>query len=117
MAEELASRGVPVTVVLDSAVAHVMERVDLVLAGAVAVTEHGGIISQACASGLALLQRADRHSACRSAPTRQRSWQQPSTSRSTWRWRASSSRARTHSIRATCPVRLGACRWPCVLVC
>jgi len=44
--EILSKAGIPVSVILDSAVAHVMERVDMVLVGATAVTENGGIISQ-----------------------------------------------------------------------
>ena len=46
MAQQLASRSIPVQIVLDSAVAHVMERVDMVLVGADAVVENGGIIAQ-----------------------------------------------------------------------
>ena len=41
-----AKAGIPTTVVLDSAVAHVMERVDLVLVGAEGVVENGGIINK-----------------------------------------------------------------------
>lgn len=45
MASEVAKLGVPVTVVLDSAVGYVMERCDMVLVGADGVVESGGIIN------------------------------------------------------------------------
>lgn len=45
-AKLLAEVGIPVTVVLDSAAAFMMERVDMVLVGAEAVVESGGIINK-----------------------------------------------------------------------
>lgn len=45
MAKELVPAGIPVTLVLDSGVAYVMETVDMVLMGAEGVVESGGIIS------------------------------------------------------------------------
>jgi len=46
MARALDSYGIPVTMVLDSAVAHVMDKVSFVLVGAEAVVESGGILSK-----------------------------------------------------------------------
>jgi translation initiation factor eIF-2B subunit alpha len=45
IADELISVGIPVSVILDSAVAHKMEEVDFVLFGAEGVVENGGIIN------------------------------------------------------------------------
>ena len=45
-ASDLAALGVPTTVVLDTAVAYYMERVDVVLVGAEGVMENGGIINR-----------------------------------------------------------------------
>lgn len=45
-AKNLARAGIPTTVVLDSAMAYVMERVDLVIVGAEGVVENGGIINK-----------------------------------------------------------------------
>ena len=42
---QLSSAGIPCTLVLDSAAAYMMERVDVVLVGAEAVVESGGIIN------------------------------------------------------------------------
>lgn len=44
-ARELIDAGIPVTLILDSAVAFAMERVDMVLVGAEGVVESGGIIN------------------------------------------------------------------------
>jgi translation initiation factor eIF-2B subunit alpha len=41
-----AKAGIPTTVILDSAMAHVMERVDMVIVGAEGVVENGGIINK-----------------------------------------------------------------------
>ena len=46
MARSLDEVGVNTTLVLDSGVAHVMERIDLVLVGAEAVVENGGVVSK-----------------------------------------------------------------------
>ena len=45
-ADELLRAGVPVTLILDSAVGYIMEKVDLVLVGAEGVVENGGIINK-----------------------------------------------------------------------
>jgi translation initiation factor eIF-2B subunit alpha len=45
VAEDLAAAGISVKVILDSAVGYAMETVDLVLMGAEAVVESGGIIN------------------------------------------------------------------------
>lgn len=45
VSKALMRAGIPVTLVLDSAVAFVMDRTDLVLIGASAVVENGGIIN------------------------------------------------------------------------
>jgi translation initiation factor eIF-2B subunit alpha len=46
LAKSLRAEGIPVSVILDAAVGYVMQRVDLVLAGAEGVVENGGIINQ-----------------------------------------------------------------------
>jgi len=46
MAEELIRVGIPTTLVLDSAAAYMMERVDMVLVGSEGVVENGGIINK-----------------------------------------------------------------------
>eukprot|EP00959_Pyramimonas_sp_CCMP1952_P281229 5878985-Pyramimonas_sp.AAC.1 len=46
MAEELIAGGIPTTLVLDSAAAYMMERVDMVLIGSEGVVENGGIINK-----------------------------------------------------------------------
>ena len=45
-AEELMKAGIPVTLVVDSAIGYIMERVDFVLVGSEGVVENGGIINQ-----------------------------------------------------------------------
>ena len=45
-ARTLHEAGVPVTLTTDNAVAHIMDTVDLVLVGAEAVVENGGIVSR-----------------------------------------------------------------------
>jgi methylthioribose-1-phosphate isomerase len=47
-AEELIKAGIPVNLVLDSAVGYIMEKVDFVLMGAEGVVENGGIINKVC---------------------------------------------------------------------
>jgi len=49
-----AKAGIPTTVVLDSAMAYVMERVDLVIVGAEGVMENGGIINKVGTYGMAI---------------------------------------------------------------
>eukprot|EP01098_Paradermamoeba_levis_P015679 TRINITY_DN8090_c0_g1_i1.p1 TRINITY_DN8090_c0_g1~~TRINITY_DN8090_c0_g1_i1.p1 ORF type:complete len:279 (-),score=81.05 TRINITY_DN8090_c0_g1_i1:219-1055(-) len=46
LSQRLEKYGVPVTLITDSAVAHVMEKVDLVLVGAESVVESGGIVNK-----------------------------------------------------------------------
>ena len=45
VADSLRDAGIPVTLVLDAAVAYVMDKADMVLLGANAVVENGGIIN------------------------------------------------------------------------
>jgi len=49
-----AKMGIPTTVVLDSAMAYVMEKVDMVLVGAEGVVENGGIVNKIGTYGLAI---------------------------------------------------------------
>lgn len=58
LAGRLAQAGLPVTLVLDSAVAHVMDKVDMVIVGADAVTENGGVISQVGTYQIAVIAAA-----------------------------------------------------------
>ncbi|XP_065539950.1 translation initiation factor eIF2B subunit alpha-like [Lathamus discolor] len=46
MAKALRKLNIPVTVILDAAVVHIMEKTDLVLVGAEGVVENGGIINK-----------------------------------------------------------------------
>jgi translation initiation factor eIF-2B subunit alpha len=46
MAEDLRKANINCTVILDSAVGHVMEKVDMVMVGAEGVVESGGIINK-----------------------------------------------------------------------
>lgn len=46
MQDQLKQEGIPSTVILDSAVGYIMEKVDLVLVGAEGVVESGGIINK-----------------------------------------------------------------------
>ncbi|TFK42609.1 hypothetical protein BDQ12DRAFT_676491 [Crucibulum laeve] len=57
-AEALTAAGVPSTVILDSAVAYVMEKVDFVLVGSEAVVESGGLINAVGSSQIAIIARA-----------------------------------------------------------
>lgn len=54
----LTKEGIPCTVVLDAAVAYILERVDIVLVGAEAVVESGGLVSSIGTSQIALLAKA-----------------------------------------------------------
>ena len=47
-AKALAEAGVPVTVILDSAMGYMMEKVDFVVVGAEGVVENGGIVNKVC---------------------------------------------------------------------
>ncbi|WWC68799.1 uncharacterized protein I206_102734 [Kwoniella pini CBS 10737] len=54
----LTANGIPCTVVLDSAVAYVMERVDMVLVGSEAVVESGGLVSSVGTYQVALVAKS-----------------------------------------------------------
>ncbi|KAL3772457.1 hypothetical protein ACHAW5_007312 [Stephanodiscus triporus] len=56
-ARSYANAGIPTTVVLDSAMGHVMERVDLVLVGAEGVVENGGTVNKVGTFALGVLAR------------------------------------------------------------
>uniref|UniRef100_A0A7S0LEG1 Translation initiation factor eIF2B subunit alpha n=1 Tax=Coccolithus braarudii TaxID=221442 RepID=A0A7S0LEG1_9EUKA len=58
MAAELAIAGVPVTMIEDAAVAHTMSRTQMVLCGAEAVVESGGIISRTGTYQMAIVAAA-----------------------------------------------------------
>ncbi len=57
-AERLAEAGVPVTVIEDAAVAHAMTRIQMVLCGAEAVVESGGVISKTGTYQMAIVASA-----------------------------------------------------------
>ncbi|KAJ2579670.1 translation initiation factor eIF-2B subunit alpha [Coemansia sp. RSA 1836] len=57
-AKELQALGVPCEVVLDAAVGYIMEKVDLVLAGAEGVVENGGLINKVGTYQLAIVAKA-----------------------------------------------------------
>ncbi|KAF9005625.1 hypothetical protein BDQ17DRAFT_1353483 [Cyathus striatus] len=57
-AEALTAAGIPSTVILDSAVAYVMEKVDFVLVGSEAVVESGGLINAVGSNQMAIIARA-----------------------------------------------------------
>ncbi|KAF7304859.1 Translation initiation factor eIF-2B subunit alpha [Mycena kentingensis (nom. inval.)] len=57
-AEELAAAGIPCTVVLDSAVSYIMEKVDFVLVGSEAVVESGGLINAIGSLNIAIIAKA-----------------------------------------------------------
>jgi len=56
--EALTAAGIPCTVVLDSAVAYVMDRVDFVLVGSEAVVESGGLINAVGSNQMAIIAKA-----------------------------------------------------------
>ncbi|KAH9951327.1 nagb/rpia/CoA transferase-like protein [Amylocystis lapponica] len=56
--ETLTAVGIPCTVVLDSAVAYVMDRVDFVLVGSEAVVESGGLINAVGSNQIAIIAKA-----------------------------------------------------------
>lgn len=58
LASRLAEEGIPVTLISDSAAAHMMDQVDLVFVGAEAVVENGGIINNMGTYQLALVAKA-----------------------------------------------------------
>jgi hypothetical protein len=57
-AEALIAAGVPSTVILDSAVAYVMDKVDFVLVGSEAVVESGGLVNAVGSNQIAIIARA-----------------------------------------------------------
>ncbi|CAM9571132.1 unnamed protein product, partial [Choristocarpus tenellus] len=57
-ASKLAEAGVPVTVILDSAVGHFMERAHLCVTGAEGVLENGGIVNKVGTFQLAVMAKA-----------------------------------------------------------
>ncbi|EDR14283.1 uncharacterized protein LACBIDRAFT_145994, partial [Laccaria bicolor S238N-H82] len=54
----LSAAGVPSTVILDSAVAYVMDKVDFVLVGSEAVVESGGLVNAVGSNQIAIIARA-----------------------------------------------------------
>ncbi|KAI0736975.1 nagb/rpia/CoA transferase-like protein [Fomitopsis betulina] len=56
--EALTAAGIPCTVVLDSAVAYVMDRVDFVMVGSEAVVESGGLINAVGSNQMAIIAKA-----------------------------------------------------------
>ncbi|KAF7970013.1 hypothetical protein HWV62_25382 [Athelia sp. TMB] len=56
--EALTAAGIPCTVVLDSAVAYVMDKVDFVLVGSEAVVESGGLINAVGSNQMAIIAKA-----------------------------------------------------------
>lgn len=58
LANRLAAEGIPVTLISDSAAAHMMDQVDMVFVGAEAVVENGGIINNMGTYQLALVAKA-----------------------------------------------------------
>ena len=55
----LTAAGIPCTVVLDSAVAYVMDKVDFVLVGSEAVVESGGLINAVGSNQMAIIAKAE----------------------------------------------------------
>jgi translation initiation factor eIF-2B subunit alpha len=58
MARHLTSNGVPCSMIMDSAVAHLMDQVDIVLVGAEAIVENGGIINKMGTYQISLVAKA-----------------------------------------------------------
>lgn len=56
--EILTQAGIPCTLVLDSAVAYIMDKVDLVLIGSEAVVESGGLINAVGSYQMAIIAKA-----------------------------------------------------------
>ena len=56
--EALTAAGIPCTVVLDSAVAYVMDRVDFVMVGSEAVVESGGLVNAVGSNQMAIIAKA-----------------------------------------------------------
>eukprot|EP00112_Aurelia_sp_Birch-Aquarium-sp1_P019380 Seg4784.1 transcript_id=Seg4784.1/GoldUCD/mRNA.D3Y31 product="Translation initiation factor eIF-2B subunit alpha" protein_id=Seg4784.1/GoldUCD/D3Y31 len=58
MQKELQELGIPSTVILDSAIGYVMERIDMVLVGAEGVVESGGLINKVGTYQIAVMAKA-----------------------------------------------------------
>ena len=58
MRQELHDAGIQCTVILDAAVAHIMESVDCVLVGAEGIVENGGIVNKIGSLGVAMSAHA-----------------------------------------------------------
>ena len=56
--EALTAAGIPCTMVLDSAVAYVMDQVDFVLVGSEAVVESGGLVNYVGSNQMAIIAKA-----------------------------------------------------------
>ena len=56
--DKLTAAGIPCTVVLDAAVAYVIDKVDMVLVGSEAVVESGGLINAVGSNQLAIIAKA-----------------------------------------------------------
>ena len=54
----LIAAGIPCTVILDSAVAYVMDQVDFILVGSEAVVESGGLINAVGCNQMAIVAKA-----------------------------------------------------------
>lgn len=52
MCKDLQAANIPCTLILDSAVAYVMEQVDFVMVGAEGVVESGGVVNKVCFSDI-----------------------------------------------------------------
>jgi len=57
-AEALMAAGIPCSVILDAAVAYVMDKVDFVLVGSEAVVESGGLINAVGSNQIAIIAKA-----------------------------------------------------------
>jgi translation initiation factor eIF-2B subunit alpha len=60
MAKELQAVGIPVKLIIDSAVGHVMSKVDFVLSGAEGVVENGGVINKIGTYQIAVLAKTQK---------------------------------------------------------
>jgi translation initiation factor eIF-2B subunit alpha len=56
--DDLTAAGIPCTIVLDSAVSYVMDKVDFVLVGSEAVVESGGLINAVGSNQIAIIAKA-----------------------------------------------------------
>jgi len=56
--DELTAAGIPCTIVLDSAVSYIMDKVDFILVGSEAVVESGGLINAIGSNQIAIIAKA-----------------------------------------------------------